>query len=136
MRAGAPAPARIFQRFCAAFQNIDFGIKTVTSKENTENQFSSPTSNRLYSTSFVETSAPGGFPSSGTAVLIDFLKKQTYKNRLRQNQQKESDGSGDRVLLWQLVRVGAVRGSGERPHSSTLGGQRSNFGRGVFCCLF
>ena len=42
----------------------------------TKHDFSSPTPNRLYSTSFVKTNAPGvGFPSSGTAVLTDVLKK-------------------------------------------------------------
>ena len=38
----------------------------------TTNNFLCPTSNRYHSTSFVKTSAPGGFPSSRTAVLTDF----------------------------------------------------------------
>ena len=37
-----------------------------------KNDFSSPTSNRLYSTSFVKTNAWGGLTSSRTAVLTDF----------------------------------------------------------------
>ena len=39
-----------------------------------KNKKMSPTSHRYRSISFVETSAPGGFLSSGTAVLTDFLK--------------------------------------------------------------
>ena len=35
----------------------------------------SPTSNRLHSTRFVKTSAPRRLPTSGRAVLTDFLKK-------------------------------------------------------------
>ena len=48
------------------------GEKTITKKM-------CPTSNRLYSTSFVKTNAPGGLPSFGTAVLIDLLKKPKNK---------------------------------------------------------
>ena len=48
-------------------------------KKKTKNDFSSPTSNRYHSTSFVKTNAPGGLPSSGTVVLTDFLKKQVKK---------------------------------------------------------
>ena len=40
-----------------------------------KNTFLCPTPNRLYSTSFVKTNAPGGFQPSGTAVLTDFFKK-------------------------------------------------------------
>ena len=43
-------------------------------RKNTKLDFSSPTPNRYHSTSFVKTSAPGGFPSSRAAVLTDFLK--------------------------------------------------------------
>ena len=43
-------------------------------------QQSSPTSNRLYSVSFVKTSILGGLPSSGTAVLTDFMKKAKNKH--------------------------------------------------------
>ena len=43
-----------------------------------KNDFSSPTPNRLYSISFVKTNALGGFLSSGTAVLTDFLKDHVF----------------------------------------------------------
>ena len=43
---------------------------------------SCPTSYRQYSTSFVKTNAPGGFPSSGTAVLTEFSKKHPCKSLL------------------------------------------------------
>ena len=48
----------------------------------TQNNFVSATSNRYHSTSFVKTSAPGRFPSSGTAVLTDFLKKTPQKHQM------------------------------------------------------
>ena len=44
---------------------------------------SSPTPSRLYSISFVKTSAPGGLPLSRISVLTDFLKKNTTKKNLR-----------------------------------------------------
>ena len=44
-----------------------------------EKHFLSPTSNGLYSISFVKTSAPGGLPSPRTAVLTDFLKRSPQK---------------------------------------------------------
>ena len=37
------------------------------------------TSNRHHSISFAKTNAPGGLPSSGTAVSTDFLKKHPKK---------------------------------------------------------
>ena len=49
-------------------------------KQITKNDFSSPTPSRHHSISFVKTSAPGGFLSSGTAVLTDFLKKQFFSD--------------------------------------------------------
>ena len=45
------------------------------------------TPNRYHSTSFVKTSAPGGFPSSGTAVLTDFLKNHPKKQQQQQQKQ-------------------------------------------------
>ena len=39
-----------------------------------------PSPNRLYSTSFVKTNALGGLLSSRTAVLTDFLEKNTTKS--------------------------------------------------------
>ena len=45
----------------------------------TKNTILSPTSYRLYSTSFVKTNAPGGLPSSGAAVLNDFVKTPSEK---------------------------------------------------------
>ena len=45
----------------------------------TKKVVSSPTSNRLYSISFFKTNAPGGVPSSGTAVLTDFLKNRRFR---------------------------------------------------------
>ena len=52
-------------------------------QQNIKTDLSSPTSNRLHSTRFVKTSAPGGLLSSGTAVLSDFLKKTPNKNKTR-----------------------------------------------------
>ena len=49
----------------------------------TKHAFSCPTSNRYHSTSFVKTNAPGGFLSSRTAVLTDFLKKHPDKKKTR-----------------------------------------------------
>ena len=46
------------------------------SQKNATNVFFGAT-NRLYLISFVETSAPGGLPASGTAVLIDFRNTPT-----------------------------------------------------------
>ena len=43
----------------------------------TQNLF--PTPNLLYSTGFVKTNAPGGLPSSGTAVFTDVLKNTHTK---------------------------------------------------------
>ena len=45
----------------------------------TKTDFSSPTPNRLYSTSFVTTTAPGALASSGTAVLTISFKTTTQK---------------------------------------------------------
>ena len=59
----------LFSRFSHAGHSF---FSTTTKK--IKNDFSSPIPNRYHSTSFVKTSAPGGFPSSGTAVLSDFLK--------------------------------------------------------------
>ena len=52
------------------------GNFTPTSRRSAKCAKIRPSPNRLYSTSFVKTNAPGGFPSSGTAVLTDFLKKK------------------------------------------------------------
>ena len=56
-------------------------LTPLTIEKVTKNSFSSPTSNRLYSISFVKTNAPGGLPSSGTAVSTDLLKTHPKKNK-------------------------------------------------------
>ena len=50
-----------------------------TRKNHKKVLFVSDLSNRLYSTSFVKTNALGGFPASGTAVLIEFWKNHVKK---------------------------------------------------------
>ena len=56
-------------------------LTPLTKPKITKKDFLSPTSNRLDSTSFVKTNAPGGLPSSGTAVLTDFLKNHVFEKR-------------------------------------------------------
>ena len=59
----------------------------------TKKHFFSQTSNRLYSISFVKTSAPGGLPSSRTAVLADFLKKHPTNSSILISTTFVRDGS-------------------------------------------
>ena len=81
---------RLLERWNALTHSFSRGFRTRPInycsrqyKQITKIDFSSPTSNRYHSTSFVKTNAPGGLPSPGTAVLTNFLKKTPNKNKLR-----------------------------------------------------
>ena len=61
------------RRNVGRFWSKDGRLTAQSTTSNQRNDISSPTPNRPYSISFVKTTAPGGLPSSGAAVLTDFL---------------------------------------------------------------
>ena len=110
LAAARSAVANFARRLCRVFPR-NFGVISAYFPANSwkdlsiyrkkqKNDFSSPTPNRLYSTSFVKTSPAGSLPSSGTAALTDLLKKtfpsKTYGRKKDVTARRQGSGSNQR----------------------------------------
>ena len=88
---------------------------TSASHKNSKKHCLCPTSNRLYSISFVKTSALGGFPLSGTAVLTDCLKTPPKKNKKMgaplAKLTRPAPRAGPRDTQWRAKRATVYAGS-------------------------